>query len=297
VSPIDVPHTAPPVMVAAPVREASRFGLFSVATIVPTPELRWQNGVEWEGAACDPAGSVSGVCFDPSALDPGGEGEGEGDEAPGWPPVPRGGEVTTRALPFAVYGSYDCSAFSRPLAEAEIRARAHLGLWEETEVERVVTVGDRAAGPSFQGAVDLTPGGGASITDGFGLLEAYLAENLAGIGAIHMPRGAGARAADRSLLNRVGQRLETPLGNYVAAGGGYDVASVGPDGSATPAGSAWLYATSVPTIRRGEVFVIPDEEFRPKTTNNDVTIFAVRVYVVGWDCVTAAVLVDITEGA
>jgi hypothetical protein len=294
VSAIDFPHTAPPTYVAAPVREPARFGLFSVATMIPNPEPFWQTGVEWEPTSCTPAGSVAGVCFDPAALDAGeGEGEGEGDDAPGWPPSPRSGERTERALPFAVYGSYDCSAFSRPIAEAEIRARQHLALWEEAEVERVIAAGDRAAGPSFQGAVDLTVGGAVDIVRAVGLLEGHLGENLGGVGTIHVPRSAIAAASDRSVAARYGQRLETLQGNYVVAGSGYDLASVGPDGAATPAGHAWLYATGVPYVRRGDVFVLPDEEFRPQHTNNDLTIFAVRVYVVGWECVTAAALVEL----
>jgi len=289
-SAVDNAHTAPPVYVAPPPRMAPGYGLFSVATRIDAPELRFQNGIEWEGMACSPISSVSGVCFDPADLEVDGEGEGG---VPGWPIQANEGVVTTLGLPFAVYGSYKCSGVSRPLAEADLRARQHLAIWEETEVERTIAAGDRDAAPSFQGAVDLTPAGGASVLDGFGLLESYLAINYASVGVIHMPRRLGAYASDRGLLERRGQRLETLLGNYVAAGGGYDLATVGPDGDAVPAGSAWLYATSIPTVRRGEVFVHPDEEFRPQYTNNDLEIFAWRVYVVTWECVTAAVLVDL----
>jgi hypothetical protein len=283
-SAVDTAFSAPPSYVSAPMRQPSRFGLFSVATIVANPELRFQSGVEWEPLACEPAGSVSGVCFDP------------GDLPPGAPLDPRSGEGLELALPFAVYGSYDCSAFSRPLAEAEARARQHLALWEETEVERVIAAGDRDAAPSLQGAADLTPAGGASLVAGVGLLEGHLGTNYGSVGVLHMPRSLVAPARSANVVFRHGQRLETELGNYVVAGAGYDLAAVGPDGAPVPDGQAWLYATSIPVVRRGEVFVLPDEDFRPQTANNDVTVFAVRVYVVGWECVTAAVLVDL-EGA
>jgi len=288
----DVPRIAPPTEVSAPVREPShRFGLFSVANMVPSPEKRFQLGVYWEPVSCEPAGSVSGDCFDVDAL--GGRGEGS-EGGLGIPPVPTSGVgPLVTAYPFAVYGSYDCSAFSRPLDEAEARARQHLAAWEETEVERTVAAGDRANTSTFQGATVLASG--VSLTAGVGLIESAFATDYGAQGVIHAPRRLGAWLANSRLTERYGSKLETLAGNFIALGGGYDLADVGPDGTPSPAGAAWLYGTSIPSIRRSEVWVTPDPKFRPQVANNDVTIFAWRTYVVAWECITVAVLVDVDD--
>ena len=289
----DVPRIAPPTEVSAPVREPARFGLFSVANMVPVPEQRFQLGVYWEPVGCEPAGSVSGDCFDADAI--GGEGEGEGDGGGlGLPMDPTSGVgPLASGWPFAVYGSYDCSAFSRPLDEAEIRARQHLAAWEETEVERAIAAGDRANASTFQGADVL--GTGLSLVAGVGLIESALATDYGALGVIHAPRRLGAWLSYDALVDRQGARLETLAGNYVALGGGYDLADVGPDGSPTPAGTAWLYGTSLPVVRRSDVWVTPDPKFRPQVANNDVTVFAWRTYVVAWECITVAVSVDVDD--
>lgn len=291
----DVPRVGPAVEVSAPIREPHRFGLLSVANVIPQPEQRFELGVYWEPISCEPAGSIAGDCFDAAAIEEvegEGEGEGEGGTA-GMPPVPTSGVgPVAHGDPFAVYGSYDCSAFSRSLDEAESRARQHLAAWEEIEVERVIAAGDRSNRTSFQGATVL--GSGLSIVEGVAVLEGHLGTGYGGLGVIHAPRSTIALGQNQRAWSRRtgGGRLETELGNYVVGGAGYDLASVGPDGTPTPEGTAWLYATSIPVVRRSDVWVTPDPKFRPQVANNDVTVFAWRVYVVAWECVTAAVLVD-----
>ena len=287
----DVPRIAPPTEVSAPVREPARFGLLSVANVVPAPEQRFQLGVYWEPVSCEPAGSVSGDCFDATAI----EGEGEGDGGGlGLPMDPTSGVgPLAQGMPFAVYGSYDCSAFSRPLDEAEVRARQHLAAWEETEVERAIAAGDRANISTFQGADVL--GVGLSLPAGVGLIEQALATDYGALGVIHAPRRLGAWLSHDVLVDRQGPRLETLAGNYVALGGGYDLANVGPDGTPTPPGTAWLYGTTIPVVRRSDVWVTPDPKFRPQVANNDVTVFAWRTYVVAWECLTVAVQVEIDD--
>jgi hypothetical protein len=289
----DVPRVAPAIEVTAPIREPHRFGLLSVANIVPQPEQRFELGVYWEPISCAPAGSIAGDCFDAAAVEEGeGEEGGEGGTA-GYPLVAESGVgPVAYGDPFAVYGSYDCSAFSRSLDEAESRARQHLAAWEEIEVERAIAAGDRSNRSTFQGATVL--GTGLEIVEGVALLEGHLGTEYGGLGVIHAPRSAVALGRRQHAWSRRtgANRLETELGNYVVGGAGYDLASVGPDGTPTPDGTAWLYATSIPVVRRSDVWVTPDPKFRPQVANNDVTVFAWRVYVVAWECVTAAVLVD-----
>jgi len=290
-SEIDVPRVAPPTEVTSPTREPHRFGLLSAANVVAEPEQRFQLGVYWEPIGCEPAGSIAGDCFDAAAVEEGEGGEDGGEGTAGYPLEPTSGVgPLASGDPFAVYGSYDCSAFSRSLDEAEIRARQHLAAWEEVEVERAIAAGDRSNRTSFQGATVL--GTGLSVVEGVAVLEGHIGTEYGALGVIHAPRSIGALGHNQRAWRRHNSRLETELGNYVVAGAGYDLASVGPDGTPTPDGTAWLYATSLPVVRRSDVWVTPDPKFRPQVTNNDVTVFAWRIYVVAWECVTAAVLVD-----
>lgn len=275
-------HVAPPTYVTAPTFQPHRFGLFSVSNMVERPERYWETGVQFEPISCWPVSGVSGVCFDPDAR----------EEMPhGWPlQVFQSGVDTVTALPFAVYGWYDCSGMSRPLQEAEDRARAHLAAGEEREVEWSIADGAFDNVPNATDAVDL--GGPFPMETAFGLLEGHLGTNYGGPGVIHMARSLASTGKRLALFDRQGARLETALGNYVAAGSGYDMNGWGLTGGDT----ATLWVTSVPTIRRSEVWVNPDPEFRPQRTNNDLTIFAWRVYLVAWECVSAKVTVELPEG-
>ena len=81
-------------------------------------------------------------------------------------------------------------------------------------------------------------------------------------------------------------RLGTPVsfGNYPGSD---------PDGDAADPGQAWIVATGQVQARRSEVAVHTangDSYFTPET--NTVLGLAERTYVLTWDAVTAAVLVD-----
>lgn len=272
---LDTVHAAPPAYVAPPTPDGHRFGLFSVASMPESPNVQWEVGVEWESLAQNVADLVSLAC--------------EGTDEAGVPLNPDSGVDTVRVLPFGVYGSYDCSVFSRPLDEAVNRARQHLALGEERAVEFAIATGGFDHEPTFQGATDLTPAGGAvDVHAGVGHLESYLAKNHAGVGTIHAPRILGPYLP----VEREGQRLETKLGTLVAAGGGYDIANRGPGGATPPEDERWLYATGRPIVRRSDVLVTPDPDQLPNRSNNDVTVFAQRIYAVGWDTAAAAIRVQ-----
>lgn len=281
-STVEVPNVAPATYVSPPTREGLRYGLFSVANMVTNPEARWAMGVEWEPFDCSMGGGISVVCDDPAGV-PIDVDNGDGVGA------------LVEVMPFVVYGRYRCSAFSRSLDEAEARARAHLSLIEERQVERAIMHGDLDNTSTFVGATDLTPGTDAvPLPVALGLLEEFLAVEYGGQGTVHMPRRLGTQATS-GLISRQGQRLETLLGTFVAAGGGYDVANVGPGGTPAAEGERWLYATGRPHVRRGEVLVMPDSEHHLDRTNNDVTVIAQRLYAVGWECATGAVRVATNE--
>lgn len=274
-------RTAPPAVVDGPAVESLRFGLFSVALMPDVENGRWQNGATWESEVpCDPATGYGADCDSPA----------------GYPLSPREGQDIVEAVPFTAYGSYRCKTFSKPLDEAQARAAAHLLGWEERQVESAIMRGHLGNSPSFQGAVDVAPGTAVSIAQAVNLLEQWLAENTPGAGVLHVPR-----SLTGSLINapvtRAGQHLETIVGTRVAVGGGYDMGHVGPDGTAAPDGTRWVYASGRPVVRRGAVHYTPDEGNRVDTGNNDVTVLAHRTYVVGWDCSVAAVLVAQPETA
>lgn len=283
----DVARVAPPIEVSAPVREQSRFGLFSVATMPDQAEPRFALGVQWEPTSCELAGSVSGDCYDPDLTPP-----ADPPTGLGLPPQATSGVgPLVDATPFAVYGSYDCGPFSRPVEEAEIRARQHLAAREESEVERTIAAGDRNNRSTFQGATLLDTG--VSLVDAIGQIESALAFLHGGQAVIHVPRLVGAHLAHARLASRQGARLETLGGTYVTLSTGLDIADVGPDGDPPPAGEVWLYGTPTPVVRRSDVWITPDPEFRPHHATNELEVFAWRTYVVGWECATVAVRVDL----
>lgn len=282
---------APPVYVQPPAPDPSRFGLFSVATIVGDEPDRWKVGYQYEPVPCEVAELASYNC--------------DNEDEAGYPLAVRDGEGLVEVEPFLVYGSYGCKTLSRPIDEAEQRARWHLQMGEERAVERAIAAGGFGNAPTFQGADDITPATGAvSVARGFALLESLIGQEYGGIGTIHAPRLLVPAISGGRLAERQGQRLETLVGTYVVAGGGYDLANVGPDGS--PPGEygdadgveAWLYATSRPIVRRGEVYITPDRDHFVVKPYNDVEIIAQRAYAVSWECVLGAVRVslDTLEG-
>lgn len=271
---------APPVYVQPPAPEPARFGLFSVATIVGDEPDRWKVGLQYEPIPCDVANLASYNC--------------DNEDEAGYPLAIRDGEGLVEVEPFLVHGSYGCKTQSRPIEEAEQRARWHLQMGEERAVERAIAAGGFGNTPTFQGATDVTPAAGAvSVQGGFGLLESLIGSEYGGVGTIHAPRLLGPAIGAGSYAWRQGQRLETLVGTYVVLGGGYDLANVGPDGNAPAEGEAWLYATSRPIIRRGEVYITPDRDHFVVKAYNDVEIVAQRAYAVSWECVLGAVRVEI----
>ena len=267
---------APPQYIAPPGIDPHRFGIFSVAAM-PEPSGRWELGVEWEPLTGDRAALRSHeTCPDDYAEDV----------------ELRAGETVDQATPFLVVGSYLCKSASRPLDEARERAQLHLTGGEERAVEYAIATGAMGNDPTLAGATDLTPTAGTpvSLADGVALIEAhYTAEHHSPV-TIHAPAILGVGLEVGRVARRQGQRLETLLGSFVSAGGGYP--NEDPTGTPAAAGEAWLYGTGRPTIRRSEVFVDQPDDHLIELSTNDVAIMAQRAYLVSWDGPTVAVLVD-----
>ena len=270
---------APPIYVEAPSAPAHRFGLYSVATLNEPASSRWQLGIEWEPFRTAAARTAAHECLD--------------DYSPGYPLVIDDGVGLVEVTPVVVYGSYGCQAASRPVAEAQDRARTHLTTGEERGVELAVWNGATGARPTFNAATDLTPAGGAvTPSDGLGILEEAIGRLASGLGVIHAPRLLAPHLSRDGIVSRQGQRLETMLGNYVALGAGYPVGE-GP--AAQVDGEVWMVATGIPQVWRGEMMVTPEEDLQVRRDDNEIEIIAQRTVAVGWSGPTVAVLVDAPE--
>jgi len=256
---------APGTYIAPPGITGHRFGLFSVAAM-PDDTGRWQLGVEYEPLAPFRADLRQSACVDDYTQD--------FDITPNTPTV-------TDGIPFVVVGSYNCKASSRPVEEAEERARLALIGGEERAVEYALMNGVMGNLPAFPGAT-VVAGGAApvSLTKAFSELEQAMGLNYHSSGVIHLPRSLAAFTGRDSLMMREGQRLETMVGNLVAAGAGYDDFNESPTGVAAAEGERWIYATGAVTIRRGDVFLQPDPDHYLDKANNDLVIFAQRDYLV-----------------
>lgn len=268
---------APPTYIAPPGITGHRFGLFSVANM-PEPSGRWNLGVEWEPLEGGPAQLRPADCVDDYSQQ---------YIEPSAPPVAREG------IPFVVAAGYVCKAQSRPIEEAEERARLALAGGEERAVERALMNSDLMGNePGFAGSTVLGGGSAVSVIEAFSLLESSIAAEGHSAGVIHLPRSLTPAAYNFSLMQRMGQQLETVLGNLVAAGSGYEVDNVGPTGVSPEGAELWVYATPPVTIRRGQVFTQPDRDSYVDKSTNDVAIIAQREYLVTFDGPTFAVLVD-----
>lgn len=273
---------APSDVVDTPTVEAPRYGLLSVSIEIETgADPSWRNGVSWEPVACARAGSVGVDCTTDFGL----------------PKTFMTQDDFTEGKPFSVYGSWGCGPIGSTVEEMRANATSHLIAGEQRELERVVWTGDRGNSPSFVDAstVNLTPGAAPGTPQtperALGRLEEHLGDNYGSIGAIHVPLEGLPRLSDHVMQE--GEVLRTLRGTYVAAGAGYSV-NTGPDGSAAPADSVWMYATGRPVLRRSQPEVVPDGDGWLSMADNEATMLAERTYVVAWDCVTAAVLMALT---
>lgn len=268
---------APPTYIAPPSVTGHRFGLFSVAAM-PDDDGRWDLGIEYEplqGGAADLRASecvddYTGTVEPPAMTEP------------------------VEGIPFVVVGGYICKATSRPVAEAEERARLALTAGEERAVEQALMSAAVGNAPAFPDA-EVVTAAAVSLTDAFAALEEATAINYHSSGVIHLPRSLSPYAYRNSLMERQGQHLETIVGTHVAAGAGYDVDNVGPDGTPAPEGQRWVYATGAVSIRRGTVFIQPDPDHYLDKANNDVVVLAQRDYLVTFSGDVYAALVDVTE--
>lgn len=273
-----------PRTVEVPAPAAPRFGLESVITWLPSGDPKVFMGVQFQAGRCDAARLTSALQCD------------DGESPFGVPKESARTYDLIQASPFAIYGEDECNPVGRSTSEAFERARRHLETGRGRAIERAVQFGEAGNEPTLVGdSVDITPAGGAvSLRDAIGRAEQYLAENYGGIGVLHMDRRTVAHAMTDGLIFVVGDQLQTVFGTLVAAGGGYDLA-VGPgeDPDESPAVGHWIYVTGAVYGWRSDVEDVPGTYSGSiNTGTNTQIVLAEQVFVVAWECVSAAIQVD-----
>lgn len=273
------------------------YGLFDAVPPTTPPGDHWKAGVEYQ-PLCGAGGTTIDFCVTGSA------------------PVMKTetGDRTMRgAQPFTAYAQIDCS----PLADVwETQARRVVRMLEENEqfiVEKALwdgkattldivyphlaantaVIDTRNAYPvTLQtAAVQVSGSNPAAPARALGMLEqAGYQCYTAGMGLIHAPLIAIPSLVNQGMLYRDGSRLRTINGSTIIAGTGYQ--NTGPDGTAAPPNTAWLYFTGEMFIYRGEIRTFQREESFDRSVNT-LKMIAERTYVMGWDCCHYAVLVSI----
>lgn len=275
------------VTIPAPVRQPHRFGLFSVANVADVTDAHELLGVQWEPLPCERPGLWVDDCAPNTGA---GEGEGEGGEdsypnekAPAVQPEP------VEADPITVYGSWFCLKLGYTLDEVQARARAHLLAGEQQSVEYAVWTGDGGNRPYLADPETVNLGEATCAAQLLAMLYEHADTAFTGEPVIHMPRPVVPWLTDH--VTRESGRLVTTQGVPIAAGAGYTEANTGPGGTRAPEGSYWVYATGPVTVRRGPIDNVPSPTSAGfNRRDNTLLALAERQYVVGWDCLTAAVL-------
>jgi predicted RecA/RadA family phage recombinase len=126
-------------------------------------------------------------------------------------------------------------------------------------------------------------------------LEGAMGLAYGGVALMHIPRGAmHGLISEGHLAEPKGDTLYTKLGTPIAVGAGYSGAA--PDGSAPPAGGAWLHITTPVTVYRSPIRWVPEIESQAvDRAANTLSVIAERDYVLAYDtCAHFAVLMTTT---
>lgn len=185
---------------------------------------------------------------------------------------------------FGVYAGANCKGIGNTLEH------------EQAEISRVflanesVGVEKAMIGLALQGAVDLTPAGGAvTPQQGMALLEGHASWNYAGVPTLHAPRGVGSLLSQNNQIQRDGQRFLTAQGSKFASGGGYQVANVSPTNTVPTAGELWMYVSGEVVVARGELIA----QTQMNRDTNEIFALVERLYVAAYDCYKSAVRVKV----
>lgn len=194
-------------------------------------------------------------------------------------------------LRFVAYTGVGCKSIGFDRDDALEQAQRVFLAKESVAVEQAL-MAQRfvASAGNWDAPTDLTPASGAvKPAVGLALLEQHAAAYYAGAPTIHAARGIGSLLVMTAGVQFEGDRLLSPMGSKIAAGGGYAIANQSPAGVAPPAGESWLYATGEVSVVRGEVV----SKWAIDQTDNEVVALVERPYVAAVDCYAAAIRVKV----
>lgn len=258
---------APALYVAAPTLTPTRFGLVTAGDLVVPEDFRFVNGVQFESNPSGPAKLAPTECVDTQSRT-----------------VDDGIELV-EAGPIIVYNGFTCRAVGLDEAAMLDRASKALAGGEWAAVEKAL--------PLMNADTDILTTAAVSIVKGIGLLEDHLCEQYGGVGVIHAPRHVAGFAAERRQVEIESGRKVTTLGTRWSFG---NYPNTDTEDAPAAVGTAWLVATGAVQVRRGEVKQRPPsfaEAFNYATS--EIQAIAERTYVVSWEAVQAAVLVNLTS--
>jgi hypothetical protein len=281
------------VRIPGPICERRPYGLDSAAELEERGDYAWLKGLEFDEEICaSGAPAVSRQC--PPLLD-----DMSTPKDPQGKSSHRGFNVEY-SDPFVLYEGYDCSVGGAPPSEAWDRAAALLEKTWLRGLERALWTGrdqdDNVIRMSLGGGEpeDLTPGTDPSVLAGVALLEEYASGFTACVPTIHVPTVLGPYMGAKVLLKERDGGMYTPTGSRVVLGAGYT--REGPDGSTTPAGSAWMYVSGGVKVVYGPTFWTPERGDLGGAVDrlvNDIEVFAEKGFSLMLGCGLAAVRVSI----
>lgn len=271
-----------PVYVPNPTQQTLRYGLFTVANgPLELPAHGADNGITWIGAHCGEALGYEVECLD-SLLEKG--------------PFTDGLDVTD-ATPFVVTAGFICASVGLSNAEREALTLGKLQSLEQAAVEQIFSSGANGASPSLANNTPAATDIGASgnVTEAFMNLEENFYNTYGFPGTIHVPHVAASLVRAAHLVDFRDGIWWTAPGSQVSFGNYLGLSPTGaPPGDNT---TTWIYITPPVTIwRDSDVFVTPIEAALDRATNQ-VTMFAEREYVLGFDpCPVFATEATLLEG-
>ncbi len=262
----------------------SRWGIIDAADEVVPENTRFINGIQYPTQCRMNAALNSADCGDAFTYELGPDGDGRPVET---------------VAPIRVYAGFTCRTVG--LTPEDINREAEQALTNSGPVVLEQFLWTPAAAPvagepdqlHLMGPDTVILGGGTAVgfVHGVRLLEDYLAGEYGRTGVIHAPAGTSADAASHQQVRWDAGKPVTTRGTRWSWGA-YPYAD--PEGVAAAANTAWMVATGAVSLRQTAGRVLGDYAQQLDRSTNEVFAIATKTYVVAWECVTAAVLVNLT---
>lgn len=285
---------------------------------VPVPEPGLIDGAV-QGVAIGPGQNperwLNGITYEPEKCGGGGAQYLGAALGSAWSGVTKTVAANSSAVvtdPFLVYAGDKCSTMGWEARDYIGRATRLLQACEPSLVEHEFWTGTASKAAVVAGidysdtqylaqsttCTTLNSGTALDTSKALGLLyEALAGCACGGRSMLHVPPILFPHVSANAFMGirRDGARLVDFRDNVIVPGTGY--ANTGPDGTAPSAGHAWLYATGMVRIWRGEPTILPGSYAEAlDRTANTVTFLAERPYLVDWDrCCHFAVLCNLID--